>query len=169
MKQQDRITRAYRSLTADRLATLAFHYMTVTDDMEFRRVTDAVELKDYRCPDVAYHARLDACIRFSGYWAIEYWRLRCQKAESLSGVLAANRKGKGDQADAMLEAYAQYEAYLLALDNVLLTICETHNLDPADVRRIAGAEPFKPMREGVTPDEGLQAAMQSVFTELMSV
>lgn len=168
MKQQDRIAKAYRGLTADQLAALAFHYMTGANDLEFKRVADAVPLKDYRCPDVSYQARLDGFTRFAAYWAIEHWRLRTRKAEMLGGALAALRRRNDEQADAMIEAHEQAESYLLALDAAMQAICADNNIDPADVRRMAGAEPFKPMREGMTPDGEMQAAMQSAFAELLA-
>lgn len=169
MQHLDRLTRAYRGLTADQLAALAFHYMTGANDLEFKRVADAVPLKDYRCPDVSYQARLDGFTRFAAYWAVEHWRLRTRKAESLGGALAALHRGNDEQADAMIEAHEQAETYLLALDAALLAICADNSIDPADVRRIAGTEAFKPMREGMTPDGDMQAAMQSAFAQLLAV
>jgi hypothetical protein len=169
MKQQDRIAKAYRGLTADQLAALAFHYMTGANDLEFKRVADAVPLKDYRCPDVAYQARLDGFTRFAAYWAIEHWRLRTRKAEMLGAALAALRRGNDEQADAMIEAHEQAESCLLALDAALLTICTDNSIDAGDVRRIAGTEAFKPRREGVAPDGEMQAAMQKAFAELLAV
>lgn len=169
MQHHDRLTRAYRGLTADQLAALAFHYMTGANDLEFKRVADAVPLKDYRCPDVAYQARLDGFTRFAAYWAIEHWRLRTRKAESLGGALAALHRGNDEQADAMIEAHEQAETYLLALDAALLTICTDNHIDPADVRKMAGTEPFKPMREGTTPDDDYLAAMRAGFARLAEV
>lgn len=169
MKQQDRITKAYRSLTADQLATLAFHYMTDANNLELKRVADAVPLKDYRCPDVAYQARLDGFTRFAACWATEHWRLRTRKAEKLGGVLAALHRVDDEKMDAMIEAHEQAEKDLLALDVALLAICADNSIDPADVRRMAGAEPYKPMREGMTPDDEMQAAMQSAFARLVEV
>jgi hypothetical protein len=170
MKQQDRIAKAYRGLTADQLAALAFHYMTGANDLEFKRVADAVPLKDYRCPDVAYQARLDGFTRFAACWAIEHWRLRCHKAEMLGAALAAIRRGEDfEKTDDLLLAHEQAESCLLALDAALLTICADNGIDPADVRKMAGAEPFKPMREGMTADGEMQTAMQSAFAQLLVV
>lgn len=167
MQHRDRLTKAYRGLTPDQLAALAFHYMTGANDLEFQRVADAVPLKDYRCPDVAYQARLDGFMRFAAYWAIEYWRLRTRKAETLGGALAALRRNNDGQADALIEAHEKAESCLLALDAALLAICADNSIDPADVRRMADVEPFKPMREGMTPDGAMKAAMQSAFAELL--
>jgi len=168
MNHHDRLTKAYRGLTADQLAALAFHYMTDANDLEFKRVADAVPLKDYRCPDVTYQARLDGFTRFAAYWAIEHWRLRTRKAEMLGAALAAIRRGEDfEKTDDLLYAHEQAETYLLALDAALLAICADNNIDPADVRRMAGAEPYKPMREGMTADGGMQAAMQSAFAQLL--
>lgn len=171
MQHPDRITRAYRGLTADQLAALAFHYMTGANDLEFKRVADAVPLKDYRCPDVSYQARLDGFTRFAAYWAIEHWRLRTRKAEMLGAALAAIRRGEDfEKTDDLLHAHEQAESYLLALDAAaLLAICTDNGIDPADVRRIAGAEPFKPMREGLTADGDMQTAMESAFARLLAV
>ena len=170
MKQQDRIAKAYRGLTTDQLAALAFHYMTDANDLEFKRVADAVPLKDYRCPDVSYQARLDGYTRFAAYWAIEHWRLRCHKAEMLGAALAAIRRGEDfEKSDDLLYAHEQAESCLLTLDAALMAICTDNNIDPADVRRIAGTEAYKPMREGMAPDGAMQAAMQSAFAELLSV
>jgi hypothetical protein len=144
--------------------------MTSANDLEFKRVADAVPLKDYRCPDVAYQARLDGFTRFAACWAIEHWRLRCHKAEMLGAALAAIRRGEDfEKTDDLLFAHEQAESCLLALDAPLLTICADNGIDPADVRRMAGAEPFKPMREGVAPGGEMQAAMQSAFAQLLAV
>lgn len=169
MNHHDRLTRAYRGLTADQLAALAFHYMTGANDLEFKRVADAVPLKDYRCPDVAYQARLDGFTRFAAYWAIEHWRLRTRKAEMLGAALVANRRNDDEKADDLLYAHEQAESCLLALDAALLAICADNSIDPADVRKMAGTEPFKPMRDGMTADGEMQAAMQSAFAQLLAV
>lgn len=169
MQHHDRLTRAYRGLTADQLAALAFHYMTGANDLEFKRVADAVPLKDYRCPDVAYQARLDGFTRFAAYWAIEHWRLRTRKAEMLGAALAAIRRGEEfEKTDDLLYAHEQAESCLLALDAALLAICADNQIDPADVRKMAGTEPFKPMRDGMTADGEMQAAMQSAFAQLLA-
>lgn len=167
MKQQDRIAKAYRGLTADQLAVLAFHYMTDANELEFSRVADAVPLKDYRCPDVSYQARLDGFTRLAVYWAIEHWRLRSRKAESLGGALAAFRYGDDEKADAMIEAHEQAENYLLALDAALLAICAEPGIDPEDVRRMAGTYPYKPMRADRAPDAEYQADMQANLARLL--
>lgn len=169
MQHHDRLTRAYRGLTADQLAALAFHYMAGANDLEFKRVADAVPLKDYRCPDIAYQARLDGFTRFAAYWAIEHWRLRTRKAEMLGAALAAIRRGEDfEKTDDLLYAHEQAESYLLALDAALLAICADNGIDPADVRRIAGTKAYKPMREDMTADGDMQAAMQSAFAQLLA-
>lgn len=168
MNHHDRLTKAYRGLNADQLAALAFHYISEGDALEFERLRDAVPRKDYNCPDVAYQARLDGVTRFAACWAIEHWRLRCYKAEVLGAALAAARRTDDERADTLLDAHEQAGSCLLALDMALAAICTDHGLDAADVRRMARTEAFKPMREGMTPDDEMQAAMQSAFAELLA-
>lgn len=169
MQHHDRLTRAYRGLTADQLAAVAFHYLAGANELEFERVSVAVPLKDYRAPDVAYQARLDGFTLFAAYWAIEHWRMRTRKAEMLGVALAAIRRGEElEKTDDLLYAHEQAEGCLLALDATLLAICADNGIDPADVRRMAGTEPFKPMREGIAPDGEMQAAMQSAFAQLLA-
>lgn len=163
----DRLTKAYRGLTADQLAALAFHYISEGNTLEFKRLGDAVPRKDYNCPDVAYQARLDGFTRFAACWAIEHWRLRCHKAEMLGAALVANRRGEDfEKADDLLYAHERAESCLLALDAALVAICVEHGLDPADVRQMAGTEAFKPMREGMTPDADYLAAMRAGLAQL---
>ncbi len=166
MNHHNRLTKAYRGLNADQSAALAFHYISEGNALEFKRLGDAVPRKDYNCPDVAYQARLDGFTRFAACWAIEHWRLRCRKAEMLGAALAASRGNDDEKADTLLDAHEQAESCLLALDVVLAAICAEHGLDAADVRRMAGAEAFKPMREGMTPDADYLAAMQAGLAQL---
>jgi hypothetical protein len=148
---------------------MAFHYMTSANDLEFRRVADAVPLKDYHCPDVTYQARLDGFTRFAAYWSIEHWRLRTRKAETLGAALAAIRRGEDiEKTDELLDAHEQAESCLLALDAALLAICADNHIDLADVRKLAGTKPFKPMRDGMAADGEMQAAMQSAFAQLLA-
>jgi hypothetical protein len=168
MSLHERLVKTYRGLTAEQLAVLAFHYMADANTLEFKRILDAVPLKGYRCPDVAYQARLDGLTRFAACWAIEHWRARARKAECLGGALAALHRGKDDEADALLEAHEQAERHLLALEGALVAICADNGIDPADVRRIAGAEAFTPRRKGIEPDGGMQAEMQSAFARLLA-
>jgi hypothetical protein len=169
MKQQDRIAKAYRGLTADQLAALAFHYMTDANEIEFKRVASAVPFKDYRCPDVDYQGKLDNLSWLAAHWAIEYWRLRCRKSEKLGGALAAlHRGGDDERADDLLDAHEQAEQCLLALDAALDVICQGKGIDPADVRRMAGAEPFKARREDTEPDTEIQAQMETAFAQLLA-
>ena len=168
MNHHDRLTKAYKGLNADQLAALAFHYATNANELEFERVASAVPLKDYRCPDVTYQAKLDSLTWLAVHWAIEHWRLRCRKAETLGGALAAIRRGNDEMADELIDAHEQAEKYLLALDAALAAICNEKGIDTADVRKTAGAEPFKPMRESMSPDAEIQAAMQSAFAELLA-
>jgi hypothetical protein len=167
MNHHDRLTKAYRGLTADQLAALAFHYSADANELELSRVADAVPLKEYRCPDVNYQVRLDGFTRFSACWSIEHWRLRCRKAELLGGALAALRRGDDEKADELLDAHEYAEKCLLALDGALLTICKEHGIDPADVRRMAGTEPFKARRADVEADAELQATMQSALGQIV--
>jgi hypothetical protein len=88
----------------------------------------------------------------------------------LGAALAAIRRGEDfEKTDDLLLAHEQAESCLLALDAALLTICADNGIDPADVRKMAGAEPFKPMREGMTADGEMQTAMQSAFAQLLVV
>lgn len=163
----DRLTKAYRGLNADQSAALAFHYISEGNALEFKRLGDAVPRKDYNCPDVAYQARLDGFTRFAACWAIEHWRLRCHKAEMLGAALVANRRGEDfEKADDLLYSHERAESCLLALDAALVAICAEHGLDADDVRRMAGTEAFKPMREGMTPDADYLAAMQAGLAQL---
>ncbi len=168
--KQDRITAAYKGLNADQLAALAFHYMTDTNALEFGRIASAVPCVEYhyRAPDEAYQAKLDGLAWLAAHWAIEYWRLRCRKSEKLGGALAALRRGGDDEsADELLDAHEQAERWLLALDAALDAVCQSRGIDPADVRRMAGAEPFKAMREGMTPDAGYLAAARKGLDALV--
>lgn len=169
MQHHDRLTKAYKGLNADQLAALAFHYMTDVNDLELKRIADAVPLKDYRCPDVAYQARLDSITRFAACWGIEHWRMRCHKAEVLGAVLATLRRGDNEKADSLLEAHEQAEKYLLALDAVLVSVCADMKVDPADVRKMAGAQPFAPRREGMKPDGEMLATMRAAFAPFAEV
>lgn len=170
MNHHDRLTKAYRGLNADQSAALAFHYISEGNALEFKRLGDAVPLKDYRCPDVAYQARLDGFTRFAACWAIEHWRLRCHKAEMLGATLAAIRRGEDfEKTDDLLYAHERAESCLLALDVALAAICADHGLDAADVRRMAGTEAFKPRREGITPDPDYLAAMRAGLARLAEV
>ena len=165
----DRLIKAYRGLNADQSAALAFHYISEGNALEFKRMGDAVPRKDYNCPDVAYQARLDGFTRFAACWAVEHWRLRTHKAEMLGAALAAIRRGEDfEKTDDLLYAHEQAESCLLALDAALLAICADNQIDPADVRKMAGTEAFKPMREGMTADGEIQAAMQSAFAQLLA-
>lgn len=170
--KQDQITAAYKGLNADQMAALAFHYLSEENNLEFKRLGDAVPLSDYRYrgPDEAYQARLDGVRRFAEGWATEYWRLRCYKAEMLGATLAAVRRGVDDEkADALLDAHGQAESYLLALDVAMTEVCDDHGIDPADVRRMSGAEAFKPRREGTTPDADYLAAMRAGLAKLAAL
>jgi len=169
MNHHDRLTKAYRGLNADQLAALAFHYMTDTNKLEFERVSSAVPVKTYTCPDVDYLARLDNFTRFSAFWAIEHWRLRCRKAEMLAAALAGLRRGDDEKTDALIEAHEQAENYLLALDAALVAICQGKGIDPADVRKMAGAAPFKPMRGDIEADAEYQTDMQANLARLLEV
>lgn len=148
----NRLTKAYRGLSADHSAALAFHYISEGNELEFNRLADAVPRKDYTCPDLAYQTRLDGLTRFAAFWAIEYWRLRSRKAELLGASIALHHKGNHETADEFLEAHEQTEASLLALDTALMMVCHENGLNPSDVRRIAGTEQFKARREATVPD-----------------
>lgn len=162
----DRLTKAYRGLNADQSAALAFHYISEGNALEFKRLGDAVPRKDYNCPDVAYQARLDGLTRFAACWAIEHWRLRCHKAEMLGAALVANRRNDDEKADNLLDAHERAESCLMALDVALAAICADHGLDADDVRRMAGTEDFKPMREGMAPDADYLATMKAGLAQL---
>lgn len=169
MNHHARLTKAYRGLNADQSAALAFHYISEGNALEFKRLGDAVPLKDYRCPDVAYQARLDGFTRFAACWAIEHWRMRCLEAETLGAALVANRRADYEKSDNLLDIHEHAEGCLLALDVALAAICTGHGLDAADVRRMAGTEAFKPSREGMTPDADYLAAMRAGLARLAEV
>ena len=62
--------------------------------------------------------------------------------------------------------HKQAESCLLALDMTLVAICTERGPDAADVRRMAGAKVFKPMREGMAPDADYLAAMRAGLARL---
>jgi hypothetical protein len=167
MNPHNRLTKAYKGLTVDQLATLAFHYMTDANELEFERVASSVQRKTYTFPDVEYQARLDAFSHFSACWAIEHWRLRCRKAELLGGALAASRRGDSEKADALIDAHEHAEKSLLALDDVLAEICKESGISPDDVRKMAGTTVFVPMRENTVPDADMAAILQAGFIKLL--
>ncbi len=167
MNHHDRLTKAYRGLTADQLAALAFHYSAQANELELERVASSAPKGLYRLP-ADYLARLDGLTRLSAFWSIEHWRLRARKAEILGAALAAIRRGEAfEKTDDLLYAHEQAEAHLLALDGALLAICKEHGIDPADVRRMAGTEPFKARRSNVEADAEVQATMQSALAQLV--
>lgn len=166
MNHHDRLTKAYRGLNTDQLAALAFHYISDGNALESRRLCDAVPMKDYRCLDAAYEARLDSLMWFSARWAIEHWRWRCRSAETLAGALAAvHSDGYDEKAETALERHENAEKCLLALDAVLLDVCRDHGIDPGDVRKLAGAQPFAPAREGMAPDTEVVAMLRAGLTQ----
>lgn len=180
MQHHERLTKAYRGLDADQLAALAFHYSAEANELELKRLEDAVPLKDYRCPDVKYQARMDSLFRLSAFWGIEHWRSRCRKAELLGAALAARRRANkqteekapdaieaDEKADELLDAHEQAERHLLALDAALVAICKGKGIDPADVRKLADTKPFEPSRPAIDPDAEVQAAMESAFAKLL--
>lgn len=88
----------------------------------------------------------------------------------LGAALAAIRRGEDfDKTDDLFYAHKQAESCLLALDAALLAICADNHIDPADVRKMAGMGTFKPMRDDMTADGEMQAAMQSAFAQLLAV
>lgn len=180
MQHHERLTKVYRGLDADQLAALAFHYQVDSNDLEFKRIASAVPMKSYTCPDVTYQAKLDGLTWLAVYWAVEYWRLRCVKAELLGAAIVALRRANkltaekapdaieaDEKADDLLCAHEQAERHLLALDAALVAICKGKGIDPADVRKLADAMPFKPSRSDIEPDTEVQAAMESAFAKLL--
>lgn len=169
MKHSERLTRAYKGLSADQLAALAFHYMADANELEFTRVESAVPRDVYRCPDLEYQVRRDAFFRFATLWAIEHWRMRCRKAELLGAAVVQARRGDDpEKADDLLYAHEQAEKALLALDAALVAICKDRGIEPNDVRKIAGVEAFTPSRAELTPDAETVATFKSGFSEFFS-
>lgn len=160
MKQPDRIAKLYEGLTNKERAALAFRYLIDTNELELERVSAAVPMKTYKCPDMEYRLWLGSFFDMAAMWAIEHWQTVSRMLNALVTLHVMIACKELDKVPPMLDAVEKWESNLLALDRALLAICEEHGIDPDAVRRLAGAVPFEPVR-ALEPNAEYQATMQT--------
>lgn len=164
--KRDRIAKLYEGLTNKERAVLAFHYMTDINELELERVAAAVPMKTYECSDMEYRQWLNSLADMAALWAIEHWKTYSSKLAALGALHLMIARNELDEVQAMMDAHEKWESHLLALDCALLAICEEHGVDPAAVRRMAGANPFDPV-SALEPDAEYQATMQTNLSRLL--
>ncbi len=152
--KQDRIAKAYEGLNNKELATLAFHYLTNTNQVEMARVGDAVPKKLYKCKDAEFVRWYECFFDMAGLWSIEHWR-----AYALMLEARVEMEGK--------EKLGRMESRLLAVDAAMLAVCEEHGIDPEGLQRMAGDCVFTATSKDMMPDADHQAEMYVNFGQLL--
>lgn len=166
---KDTVTKLYKNVPSKDLAALAFHYALECNELEVTRIFDSVELKEYRAPDVAYIAWAGKLSSVAGVWGMMHWRLQTARAAALAMLAFNVQKGDVEVIESNAKDMDKVEAQLVALDNLLTILSETHGISPDDVRCYASTDAFMPSRENVEADLVYQSRTLNDFNSLLNV
>jgi hypothetical protein len=161
---KDRITKLYEGLTAREKAAVAFSSLARLDQAEADRIEATVERKTYRMLDAAYSDRLEHLMVMVLLWGLRHWHEFAKFSSALGLMKLARDGGKYELADEACETFLGAHARLLALDEILNTICDANGLDVESVRMLAEVGGPHFAIGDLTPD----ASYVEEFGELLS-
>ena len=166
----DRIGRICEGLTSREKAALAFSHMSRMDAASLDRVVATVPKRTYRIPELDFTNRLDGLGDMSVLWGLVYWKLRafCETLHATVLILA-QRLDRRKLLDDAMEALCNAESHLVALDQILQSVCDANGVDADAARWIAAVEgdPYRPItRHDTIPDSEFDASMRETLSLL---
>jgi hypothetical protein len=139
--KRDPIAKMYDKLTTKQQAALAFNHLMSENQVETRRVIDAVPMRAYRCKDLEFQDQFESYKMMALLWSVEYWQLYAQRLEALVRLNLYTRRRDWIKADQAHEQLEHLGACLSAVDRALQSVCEDQGVDSAAVRLMAGCRP----------------------------
>ncbi|WAW09757.1 hypothetical protein NB640_11090 [Oxalobacter vibrioformis] len=170
----DRISKLYDGLNSEELAVLRFNSYIDASELEEKRIIDAIPRFTFEKPitDPAYWRHLTAISAFAAAWGISYWKLMAGRYIANTTLLF-----DGVSDEQFNEAFSNIgvaESRLLALENVLVILCDKYGIKADTVRIAAGGVPTSSLDPkeifmlDIKPDLEYQEEMQSAFEQLLS-
>jgi hypothetical protein len=152
MKNDKRLTRMYSALSASEKAGLAFAHIANLDRDAAKQVEATVTAKTYRTLDLEYQDRLKRLQMLAVSWGLFHWKEFAKFSAALSVLMNAT-----EEDEPTLEVFGVFqkaEGRLIALDEMLASICQDKGIDPAAVRAIAcAAAPWETQGDPVPDDK----------------
>jgi hypothetical protein len=134
----DRIGKMYQDLTCKEKAALAFTYMVSGDSVEVDRVEATVPARTYRMLDLEYSGRLDRLTTLAFVWGFWHWQeLAVCEMFRAEMFRHAQRPNSAKAMEEAITALQRAESHLVALDEILQTVCDVNGLAAQAVRAIA--------------------------------
>jgi hypothetical protein len=149
---KSQIAKLYDDLNDQERAKLAFHFLAHDDEAEVDRIVATVKRETWRVPAAGFMDYFDGYRWMAVLWSINHWIARQRVSAATAAVLVGFHRKDNDLVDEMTERVRVWESSLVALDDALDAICEEHDIDPADIRRLTDAEPYSAIRPDVKPD-----------------
>jgi hypothetical protein len=164
--KQDRVAKMYEGLNSKEQALLAFNYLTENNELEIKRIGDAVPTHKYVCKDAEFMSWFDKIFNFAAYWSTEHWKAYAYLMETRFNIQVALNKKNHDEVKRLLDVFGKMEARLLAVDAAMLAVCEDHDIDADGFRRMAGCDTFS--NDGLEPDADYLAELLTNFGRLLA-
>jgi len=140
MKDVDRISRLYATLTNRERAILVFKHLVEGDKEEVRRIVGSVPMKSYRCADLEYERLYDGIWDMGKAYEAEYWFLEAMASRRMLGGLYLDKRGETEESEKAFQDFSEYAMEAQALDAALEDICEEQGLDVSVVRKFGGTD-----------------------------
>jgi len=136
---KDPLSKLYKHMNSQELASLAFANLANNDELEQARIADAVPRHTYICLDATFRQHLDNILNMALCWSIQYWQCTA-RLMAANGCLLANLKNKDDFKQwALDDEIRDYHArQLAALEVALDEVCHEYHIDINTVKQIAG-------------------------------
>ncbi len=140
MKDVNRISRLYDTLTNRERAILVFKHLVDGDKEEAGRVSRSVPLKDYRCSDYEYERLYDGIWDMGRAYEATYWFLEAMASRRFSGGIYFGKHGEAEKSEKAFQDFFEYAMEAQALDAALEDICEEQGLDVSVMRKFSGTD-----------------------------
>jgi len=136
---KDPLSKLYKHMNSQELASLAFANLANDDELEQARIADAVPRHTYICLDATFRQHLDNILNMALCWSIQYWQCTA-RLMAANGCLLAHLKVKDDFKQWALddEIRDHHARQLAALEVALDEVCHEYNIDINTVKQIAG-------------------------------
>ncbi|MGB8296544.1 MAG: hypothetical protein WCG85_14045 [Polyangia bacterium] len=161
-----RVSKLYDAMTSGEKAAAVFACLMRFDTNTADRIIATVPTRTYRTLDLDYGDRLSRLSDMSSFWGLHHWREMTVMTAAMALMCRAWQTGNDDLGEQTFEGFQKAQAHLVALDAMLLDICDENGLDQEAIRMMAGVpETYTPIGEPPS-DPDFDAEFRGILSKL---
>jgi predicted DsbA family dithiol-disulfide isomerase len=163
-----RVSKLYEALSSKEKAAAVFSCLTRLDTTTADRIVATVPMKTYRTLDLDYGDRLSRLSDMATFWGMNYWREMARAFAAMGLMTHAWLRGREDVNEEVFETFEKAQSHVVALEAMLMDLCEENGIDPEAVRTLADVgSAFVPVPLGeLPPDPEFESNLRGILSTL---